>query len=309
MSETAAYTSWIASKYATSWQVGLLLVVNYVTTGFLVPEDNAFSNGVSSHLLDFIWSAGMAATLLMFDFVYLRAQPRRLAQNFLAWVCSAAVANSVVITVVSVVSGRGASQAYVIGVLWGTTSLLGAALSFTLVVAGFREGRALSRSLKNTQRELRGTRESAVETLSQYAQQLREPLRSLVEGIRVSVSPLIVEGSRTVDASESVRGFIVSDLPKTIGTLQTTKARQSQRVVSKARLNNGRELLRVPVKSSISLVGLYSITILFSARLVTRFRGSQVSWGCRWHWRALPRFSWFGLQSLGHERFLGRRSV
>jgi len=280
MTETASYASWITSKYATSWPVALLIVFNYVGTGYLVPTDDAASNGVNSHLLDLVWSSGMALALCAFDYFYRTNTKRTFLGNVMAWISSSAVATLFAFTAVLLISGSMPTVDYSTGLVLGISSLLGSAVSFTLIVAGFREGRPLMRSLKKLQRQLLTTRASAVETLSRFAQQLREPLHSLQSKLKQQLGPMLQLGAATTPAVRAVNSFITDDLRGTVTQLQNAKAHQVW-VTPQSRQSNQSKWLQVEVRHSISLIGLYSLTILFSVRQPLASQGCQDCWALR----------------------------
>ena len=265
MSESASYTSWISSKYATTWPVALLVVLNYVGTGYLVPADDAASNGVSGHLLDFVWSSGMAASLLLFGLIYKSTGRRTLVQNISAWLASTIVATAFAYLTVLVISGSAPTEDYTLNLLLGTMSLLGTSISFTLLVSGFSEGRPLSRNLKKSQRELLQTRSSAVEVLSHFASQLREPLRSMLNRLNRTLEPMLRPGEKSAPAVAALGDFLQQDLRSTISEMQSAPKPVTQNEPRKSKAQNRAELLRVQVKQSVSLVGLYLLAILFFA--------------------------------------------
>ena len=265
MSESASYTSWISSKYSTSLPVALLLILNYVATGYLVPADDAASNGVSSHLLDFVWSSGMASSLLLFGLIYKSTGRRTLVQNITAWLGSTVVATAFAYFTVLVISGNAPTENYTINLILGTTSLLGTSISFTLLVSGFSEGRPLSRNLKKSQRELLQTRSSAVEVLSHFAMQLREPLRSMLTRLNRTLEPMLRPGEKSASAVAALGAFLQQDLRSTISEMQSAPRPVAQHEPRKSKAQNRAQLLRVQVKQSVSLVGLYLLAILFFA--------------------------------------------
>ena len=265
MSESASYTSWIASKYATSWQVAAMIVLNYVATGYLVPAADAASNGVSSHLLDFVWSSGMAASLLLFGLIYKSKGRRTLIQNISAWVASTLVATALAYLTVLVISGSAPTEDYTVNLMLGTMSLLGTSISFTLLVSGFSEGRQLSRNLKKSQRELLQTRSSAVEVLSHFALQLSEPLRSMLNRLNRTIAPILKAGEESAPVIAALGAFIQEDLRTTISEMQSAPKLITQPTEAKPKLQNRAQLLRVQVKQSVSLVGLYLLSFLFFA--------------------------------------------
>lgn len=264
MTGQASYTSWTSSRYATSPIVYSLISLNYIVTGYLVPSSADTISGENVHLSDLVWVLLASLTLFCFDLVYRKRSEQNLGMNLIAWVTAAVVSSVGNAVFIFLAPGIEYPDSLLIQLLAGIVSMLASCFSFTMLVAGVTEGRALMRSLRKAQIELVQTRSSFVEDLNRYAAQLRGPVQALIEKLKNQLEPQLKTSVRTAVVTRTIATFLDRELREVLNNLS---ARSSvPRVQVNQRQGKGQSLrpLRVvALKDSLSIFGLFSVVSLY----------------------------------------------
>ena len=259
MSSNASYASWTTTKSATSPTLAILIVVNYVGTGYLVSGPDAVSDGVNAHLLDLFWSGTMALLLLGFHLLY-RRRRRTSLMNYVAWLTSTLVASTVSLLSILALTGQMPNQAFMEQTASGVASMLATCFTFTMVITAITEGRGLRNSLRKTYSELTQTRESAVVYLEDYARKLATYSAMMLGKLMESVGPELAEAGSPAKVAAEISRLAGGDLRDSLSQIEQEKLSLDAAKRVRAKFP---ELRKVTTRKSTNLLGLYAIASLY----------------------------------------------
>ena len=268
----ASYSGWIASRFGSSPALALAVFVNYLITGFLFQSGATEVNGINIHVLDAVFGASAGFALLLAHLLSRLLKKRSAVTNLAVWVLASILAATAPLMTILLLSQVVAPESYAQQMPIGFLSVLATCFTGTLVLAGFREGVGLRKSLRKVQGALVRQGQTVGAELSAYVDELQRPINESLERLIAQARAFLK--SKATDSHEFsalILAFLGSELRPVIDTLQSPDYSAKTSLESASFSGWWRtlpetarkEVNRVAYRDSVNLFGVIVIIALY----------------------------------------------
>jgi hypothetical protein len=292
---SSPFIQWLFSRYAVSWVVAFLFVINNFVTGFAFPKvETPQTSELPAHFYDLLFGlSGAIGLLTMAQLVKVPTQGSiRKTQIVLVWIGAAIFSTLIPLAIERILIGHSLKPGRISAAPYSLESALAQFAVFTIFVASISEMRLASTKLATNRHKLRGMQLNLKEQLASKRTELERQIatqidpvidelrltiesiapneqakkREAIPQIRIAIDQVIRPLSHTLVLSQGNEDFNTSFSKQSIS--------QIRREISRASFRH-RWLVRVPLGSAfepivgtlgMALFVLPSMSFIFDVR-------------------------------------------
>lgn len=184
---------WISSRFASSWQLALMMFINYPLTGAAFGNLPPYKNGPMALELDIVFGATAAAGVLGFGWLCKRLIRKALVASLAGWLLTSILANaSHMIWLWAFYPMANPIELWP-QALTGWPQTFTILLGFTMLIASFSESRSATKSLGIQRAKLNYLTENLKSQIAEIESRLRTQVREKLDSILATLNKKIAE--------------------------------------------------------------------------------------------------------------------